>query len=199
MLPSNSRKNSPKFVHRVSTCTAIPRLLNIYLCLHGLANPVKFKLKCKNMIFFAAPTLFIITNEINKLYCILIRFTSLENRRNNNVLTLIKILECLLRIQFFLKRKHLKYLNHNMAKIYSTIIPYTMHKYRNVLIIVLIINDICTLSIIVSWNLTLDLPLSLVSLARHFFFWICKSSVFQAFVFLLCFSRNVVLCNTLYS
>lgn len=143
-------------MHKVPACKAIPRLLNIYLCFHGLAYPVKFKLKCKNLIFFAAATLFTITNEMNKLYSILTRFTSFENRRNNNVLTLIMILECLLRIQFFLKRKHLKYLNHHMAKIYSTIIPYTIQKYRNVLIIVLIINDICTLAKIFSWYLTLE-------------------------------------------
>lgn len=128
--------NKETFVHK------IPALLNIYLALHGITYVVKFKWKYKNFILFVLSTIFIIMNDINKLFLIIERIIELQSNRNYYMLLLIMILHYMLRIQFFLKRKNLRYLNWRMAKIFSTIVPHTVLRYRNALILVFIINDI---------------------------------------------------------
>lgn len=136
MEPLESRMTTSNFSLKISS------LLNIYLNLHCLTYSVKFKWKCKNFICFAFSTLFILANDINKLHLIIYSYVNLENKRSRYVKILILILEYLLRILFLLKRKNLKYLNSQMEKIYSSIVPKTKIKYRNALILALVINDI---------------------------------------------------------
>lgn len=97
-------------MNRENIAHKIPALLYIYLALHGLSYAVKFIWKCKHFILFALSTIFIITNDINKLYLIIERISNLENKRNDFILLLIMVLHFMLRIQFFLKRKNLRIL-----------------------------------------------------------------------------------------
>lgn len=139
----------------------IPTLLNIYLCLHGLACAVRFKWTCKNLILFFASTLFMVINEVNKLYRIFARFVDKDyslRKRNENLLTIIMILECLLRILFFLKRDKLNLILHRMVKIFYAVAPHKISKYRYILILMLIINDIYIIATALSFYLSMDPP-----------------------------------------
>lgn len=56
----------------------IPILLKMYLCLHGLSIAPKFKRSCKSVALFAVSLAFILMNEVNKLYLIVIHFVQLN-------------------------------------------------------------------------------------------------------------------------
>lgn len=133
-------------------------LLTMYLSLHGLAYPVKFNWKCRNLVLFTVSTTFIIINEINIVYYIFERITSSQNERKDVVFTALLSLEFFLRILFFLTRKKLSYLNHRIRKAYSNVNSQTILKHRTILIFVLLINDIYILFIILAWFSTLKPP-----------------------------------------
>lgn len=120
----------------------IQTLLNFYISLHGFAYAVKFKWKLKNIFFIVFSTLFIIINDINKLYLIAYQIIFWKRTRRHYSRTLLLILEYLLRILYFLKRKKFKYLNWHIDKICSMLIPHNTLQYKNKLILVLLINDI---------------------------------------------------------
>lgn len=141
--------------------TKMDKIPTIYLCLHGLACAVKFKWTCKNFILFFVSTFFMVINEVNKLYCIFSRFVDIDyshRKRNENLLTIIMILEFLLRILFFLKKNKLNLIIHRMVKIFSALAPHKISKYRDILILMLIINDIYIIVTVFSFYLSLDPP-----------------------------------------
>lgn len=152
----NHQMSSPKSTRKCANfLRKFLNLFNIYLSLHGLACAVKLKLKCKNFILFSVSVILISINELNLLYSITDRLANWENTRNNIVFTIITILEFLLQIVFFLKRKKLTYLNYRMAKNYSTTLCPSKLKFRNYLVIIFCINDIYIISTVLVLYLTL--------------------------------------------
>lgn len=85
----------------------IPTLLNFYMSLHGFAYAVKFKWKLKNIFFFVFSTLFIVTNDSNKLFLIADQIINWKRTRRHYSRTLLLILEYLLRIFFFSEKKEI--------------------------------------------------------------------------------------------
>lgn len=125
-----------------------PALLNIYLCLHGLSYAGKLEWKCKNLIVFVVTALFMIINEANKVYALvyfLVHVRVSQMNRNGYILRIIIILEYILRVLFFFKKRKLNHIIHRMLKLYSGTAIQTSFKCIAMLILVLIINDISTI------------------------------------------------------
>lgn len=126
----------------------IHALLNTYLRFHGLATAGKCEMSCKNLVLFAISTIFIVINEISRLYYmihILVQLFFSKNKRSESVLTVLVILDYLLRILFFTKRNKLADVTRRMKKLYSAIIPQINSRCAINLTLMLIINDICSL------------------------------------------------------
>lgn len=150
MARSKSTRQNGNYSHTIF------KLLNIYLSLHGLSCVVKFKWNFPNLILFALLTFYILTNIISKLFSIIDLIIKCKWERNCFSLTVLLILELMLIILFFLKRKKLNCLYHHVEKIYSSYLPQTVLKHRNSLIIILLINDIYTISAFFLYYLMLE-------------------------------------------
>lgn len=140
---NQSRKKSENYLLK------IPALLNTYLCFHGLTSAGKFEISCKNLFLYAVSIIFMVINEVNKLYFIQFLSVNLhvsQNKRSRNVLIILLILDYLIRILFFIKRNKLNHIIHRMLKLYSAIVTQMDFKYAVNLTLMLVINDICTIS-----------------------------------------------------
>lgn len=139
---SSSRRNSASSLYN------IPALLHIYLCSHGLSYAGKYEWKCKNLTLFVVSTLFMILNEINKMYGTLRFFVHLNYSnlsRISYILGTVNFLECLLRILFCLKKNKFNHIINRMLKIYCATSNKKIPKYSVYLIFVFIVNDIYTI------------------------------------------------------
>lgn len=98
---------------------SFPALLNMYLCVHGLSYAGKLEWKCKNLIVFVVTALFMIINEVNKVYALvylLVHMRISQINRNGYILRIIIILEYILRVLFFFQKEEIKSYNPSDVK-----------------------------------------------------------------------------------
>lgn len=127
-------------------------LLDIYLCLHGLACIIKFKWTLRNFILFCGLKLFIIINVINHIFCLILRclciILSRRSQKDSIISTSILILEFFLLVLFLSKRAEFRYLSRYLARIHPIVATGTVLKIKRVILLMLFFNDVNSMLVI---------------------------------------------------
>ena len=149
-------KPSKHSAHNVTkSIQEIMKLLDTYLCLHGLTCMAKFKWTCKNFVLFCVSKLFIVINVINHIFFLFIRCLALlkssHSGRDYIIFVTISLMEFFLMLLFFSKRSELKDLIRFMVKIYPITKSHSILKIKKVIILMLLLNDIFILLISFSY------------------------------------------------
>lgn len=109
--------DSPRRISAKNLCN-IPTLLDAYLCFHGLSYAGKFEFKCKKITLFIVSDLFIILNEMNKIYNLI--FAVHSNYSNPSRIEIIAvtiiILEYMLILLYCFKKNKIQSLNSSDVK-----------------------------------------------------------------------------------
>ena len=153
----------------------ISALLSIYLNLHCLSCVLKFKCKCLNLLLYFVSMSFIIINFTLYLGWFLYYITLKEAEKSSIIFKIIKLLEFFLLILFFLKRRKMMLLNRCIEKIHSSVAQQTRKKFRNSLIVILVINDIYIIILFLVCTLRIDPPRLFSYLGGDFIFFNVKA------------------------